>query len=242
MPATQVASVPNYDFGAPAAPAPVLTFRVRNDQGGKQAVRFENTGEVPYAVTTEVSPDGQAWGTTPVSEGVVPAVAATFVTAFGDPDGDILFTAVTPGLAGNAITIEFVDPAGNNQPLDISVVGTDIVVSLPTDGSGNIDAYATDIIDAINLDVDASALVVASLPPTSDGGSGVEEFGPENLTNGADAATGPTPTIDVPPKEHRNGEVLLRAGVDRFFRVVASGSARGQMQIRSDAILEIVRV
>jgi len=60
MPASQVAKVQNFDFGAPAAEASVLKFQVR--KGGKCTLRFENPeGVADGEVTVQVSDDGTTW-------------------------------------------------------------------------------------------------------------------------------------------------------------------------------------
>lgn len=80
----------------------------------------------------------------------------------------VAVTAVTRGPDGNEITVAFVDPAGNTQALSVAVTGTDIVVSLETDGTGELISTAAEVADAIDGDEDASALVsaVATSPET----------------------------------------------------------------------------
>jgi hypothetical protein len=60
------------------------------------------------------------------------ARAALTVNPAGD-DNSLTFTAVAYGTAGNAITIEYVDPADAEIPLSVDVTGTAIVVTLETD-------------------------------------------------------------------------------------------------------------
>jgi hypothetical protein len=44
--------------------------------------------------------------------------------------------------------------------------------------------------------------------------------------------------LAVPRKVSKEATILLRRGVDLYLRVTASGSARGQLQMRGDPILE----
>ena len=69
------------------------------------------------------------------------------------------YVAVTPGVGGDDITIEYVDPAGNNESLDVTVTEDAIEVSLATDGSGNLISTAQEVADAVNDDEDADDLV-----------------------------------------------------------------------------------
>lgn len=60
MPKSQVASVANFDFGAPAVAAEVLRFKVK--QGGKLAIKVENPEGVADAVVSLlVSEDGSSF-------------------------------------------------------------------------------------------------------------------------------------------------------------------------------------
>jgi hypothetical protein len=69
MPASQIAKVQDFDFGAPAVEDEVLKFRVRN--GGKCTLRFENPeGVADGEVTVQVSDDGTTWADTTAANNV----------------------------------------------------------------------------------------------------------------------------------------------------------------------------
>ena len=74
----------------------------------------------------------------------------------------LTYTAITPGAAGDSITIELFDPEDNDIPLSVETTGTNIVVTLETDGGGLIVSTADDVKALINGDIDASALVFVS--------------------------------------------------------------------------------
>ena len=87
------------------------------------------------------------------------ATAAT--KASGGVNGAVTFTAKKPGTNGNLISVD-VDGVGVNQVFGISVAGNAITVTLATDGAGTVTTTQQQLVDAINSDPAASALVTAS--------------------------------------------------------------------------------
>jgi hypothetical protein len=63
---------------------------------------------------------------------------------------------------GNDISVALVKPDAASSPLSVSVTGKDVVVSLATDGSAAISSTARQVVDALNADAGASALLSAS--------------------------------------------------------------------------------
>jgi hypothetical protein len=63
---------------------------------------------------------------------------------------------------GNDISVALVKPDAASSPLSVSVSGKDVVVSLGTDGSAAISSTARQVVDALNGDAAASALLTAS--------------------------------------------------------------------------------
>jgi hypothetical protein len=61
MPRSQVASVANYDFGAPKAEGEVLRFALREGHGGNLPLTFENLALTDGEVTVQVSEDGTSF-------------------------------------------------------------------------------------------------------------------------------------------------------------------------------------
>lgn len=86
--------------------------------------------------------------------------AATLAT--GSPGTDrIVWTAKTPGTAGNAITIALA-VSGNDTPLSVEVTGQAITVNLATDSEGSATSTASQVVDAVTGSTEASALVQAT--------------------------------------------------------------------------------
>lgn len=86
----------------------------------------------------------------------------------GIPQSVILYTAVAPGTGGNAITIHY-DAFAPDQVLTVTVVGSDIAANLATDSGQAVTSTANDVLAAINGDMSASALVIATNAPGNDG-------------------------------------------------------------------------
>ena len=63
---------------------------------------------------------------------------------------------------GNNITVELRDPAAADAPLSVAVVGSNILVTLATNAAGGLTSTAQQVIDAINANPGASALVKAT--------------------------------------------------------------------------------
>jgi len=107
-------------------------------------------------------------------------VKATLTTGVTGTD-EIVYEADTTGVAGNSITIEYVDASANSE-LAVSVDGTDITVELEDTG-GTIDSTAAQVAAAINAHSTAGALVDAT---STDSGLFVI-LGPTNLAGGVDS-------------------------------------------------------
>jgi len=100
---------------------------------------------------------------------------------------DLTYTADTAGVAGNAISLTYTDPGAPNQSISVSVVGSDIDVSLATDGSGVITSDADSIKAAIDGTPAAAALVDITVSGT---GTNVQTAQAQtNLENGYDATS-----------------------------------------------------
>lgn len=114
---------------------------------------------------------------------------ASLTTALTGTNNDLTFRARKAGLAGNSITIEYIDPPGNNVPLSVAVVGTAIKVTLATDGVSAITSTAAQVRDAINAHFGAYSLVYAVLASGNDGTGVVTVLASTPLTGGADTLT-----------------------------------------------------
>jgi hypothetical protein len=116
------------------------------------------------------------------------AVAATLTIDSIAANSDLTFTAVTAGVAGNSYTVAIVQPTEVDQSLAIAFDGTDAVISLPTDGSGDpVAATATDVETAWALEA-VAAVITCEAEGT---GAGTVEIAAEApLADGADQIDG----------------------------------------------------
>jgi len=105
---------------------------------------------------------------------VFPLPKAELTTALAGVDNDILLRARKGGTSGNNIGLTLIDPVGNNIPLSVAVVGgTEITVTLETDGSSAVVTTARQLADAINQTSASYQLAYAVIPATGATGSGV---------------------------------------------------------------------
>ena len=117
---------------------------------------------------------------------VTDMVKASKVTGVVGDKNAILWTAVQPGDAGEAIKVALVDPSANNQDLAVSVIGDTVSVSLKTGGAGGIESTAAQVIAAVNAHLVAKTLVVAAKSGASTGVGVVAAVAPAALAGGAD--------------------------------------------------------
>jgi hypothetical protein len=96
----------------------------------------------------------------------------------------LLFTAVDLGNQGNHIRVRYV-VAGNDTPLTVSVSVKDITVNVATDSGGVATSLASEVMDAVNNDVPASALVTVDNSGTDDGTGVVAAVAYTTLAGGA---------------------------------------------------------
>ncbi len=114
---------------------------------------------------------------------------ASLTTVMTGTNNDLIFRAATPGVAGNSITIQLVDPVTNSTPLSIAVVGTVITVTLAVDGASAITTTAAQLRDAINADAGARSLIYAVLASGNDGTGLVTALAATPLAGGSDTLT-----------------------------------------------------
>ena len=119
--------------------------------------------------------------------------AAATVDSTND-NSDVTFTAVKGGVAGNNISIKYVDPGETNQDLRINVDDSnpdDIIISvnLATGAGGAITSTASEIVAAIN-NTNADSALLVSATAESDGSGVVNVPAPAsvNLSGGMEVS------------------------------------------------------
>lgn len=150
----------------------------------KQGVRFAIT-DIALISNSVTSVSNGASVTLQEVDRATP-IAATLSTTMTGTNNDVTLTAVEAGADGNAITLTLVDPPGNNVALSVAVTGTDIVVTLATDGSSVITTTGAQLIAAITADADASALVTIANKGADTGAGVVTALTETALSGGLD--------------------------------------------------------
>jgi len=101
------------------------------------------------------------------------SVHAYLKTALTGSNNDLVFHAVAEGVAGEAITIAYVDPAANDQSETVSVVGNAITFHLATGVAGAITSTGDSLKATLLASTAASALVTAADAAGNDGSAAV---------------------------------------------------------------------
>jgi hypothetical protein len=133
-------------------------------------------------IVTEVRFDTTDW---PNKKETLAQRATFTTTAVTDINDQIKYTAKDGGLAGNSITIAYVDPAAINQSLSVALSTTAITVNLATDGAGAITSTAATIRTALLANSSIAALLYIEL--LGDGSEVAEAITATALTGGLDA-------------------------------------------------------
>jgi hypothetical protein len=89
-------------------------------------------------------------------------VATAASLASGTSNAEVLFTARTPGVGGNSITVTLVNPMADNAVLGIVVVGKAITINLATGSGGAITTTAAQVVAAINASTGGTALLTTA--------------------------------------------------------------------------------
>ncbi len=108
---------------------------------------------------------------------------ASLTTALTGTNNDLVFTAKTAGVAGNSISVTYVDPGGTTATLGVVVTGKDIVVNLGRAASA-INTTATALKAAVDGDAGASALVSVANAGSDNGSGLVTALTKTNLSGG----------------------------------------------------------
>ena len=118
----------------------------------------------------------------------VDGAKATVTVDMTNANADLTYTAKAYGTDGNSITITHVDPSGNDKPLEVTVSGKDITVSLKTGSGGAIESTAAEVKAAVDAHAEASALVAVGAEGT--GAGVVNAKAKETLTGGVNVTEG----------------------------------------------------
>lgn len=150
------------------------------------------------------------------------AVTATLTTALAGTNNDLVFTATSAGVAGNSTTIAYSDPGGVTATASISVIGTNIIISLGRAASA-INTTAAGIKTLIDGFAPAAALVTVANAASNDGTGLVIALAATPLASGANASVTYS-TVGSPVTVVVGGLASLTGATGRFAKVLNTGS------------------
>jgi flagellar hook protein FlgE len=234
---TRITYTGNLDASAPVGTVRQVPMTVYDSLGSAHVVilNFEKTAdnEWTYTVNLDVSdpliqkflqsfyPDFESLNDTQKAQ-VLDHAQKVFLEGYasvcgmGAPTRGVHVRFETKGAANNSYSIEFVKPGAANSPLDVTVSGSTITVSLATDAGGNIISTLNDVVTALNSDPDVNGAGInlfAELDPLANGSLLAQPEGPVAFKNGSDSQmTGkvifnPDGTIDADATRLANGAI-----------------------------------
>lgn len=173
----------------------------------------------PRAIRTVNSAIIGVVGTAPDAE---TETAATLQTGVEASNTAILYTSKLAGSLGNAISISYVKPAGNNQPLSVAVSDRSITVTLATGADGTVSTTATTLATALTANTDVAALLtVSATVGTSTGAGAIGAMRRTYLAGGIDEAFPINTPVLVPGDAAQAAKLgergTLRQAMDDIF-------------------------
>lgn len=133
-----------------------------------------------FLLTTPVAATSTLTASFREGDRAVPASLIAFV------NNNIVLTANASGPSGNLISASISEPGIPNSPLTVAWVGTQLSVTLATDGASRITTTAAQLVSAVNAH--PSSVLTAALAAGSDG-SGVAQPLAESHLSGGDAGS-----------------------------------------------------
>jgi hypothetical protein len=124
--------------------------------------------------------------------GVKPAglgTKASLATGVVANNNALTFSAVKYGTAEHDISIQLIDPPGNNVALSVDVVGRDILITCATDGASAITSTAAQVKAAVEASPAADLVTVANTG-ASTGAGVVVAVNKTDLAGGVNASQG----------------------------------------------------
>lgn len=256
MPNLQTAQVSNYDFGAPAAalvaasaatatvvfaglPVDGETVEVGTSRGSFIFEFDSNSAVTAGHVAVAIGVDAATTAANFKAVVNAPGQAAMGVTASGGST-TITLTDNVPGALGNQNTI--------------SENATNVTATAWT---GGVDESVSEAVLKFTVKYGGKLILTFTTPQLGSNGFAQNPVGNDmtvtaqvsaddltyNATTNSNNGTAIT-GVSVPSGQQKEFVLLLRAGIDKFLRIGATGGARGQLQIRAaqSVGLDIARI
>ncbi|WP_444885968.1 phage tail sheath subtilisin-like domain-containing protein [Microbulbifer sp. PSTR4-B] len=161
-------------------------------------------------------------GTAPNAAGASKAVLTIGTT---EAKTELLCTAVGAGVAGNALSLELLNPNANSAVLSVGVNGSAVTVKLATDATGELVSTADEVRAALAGNASVSALMTVA-NGDSDGSGKLPPMPKVNLSGGSDE---PFPL---------NTPVLITGSELQASALDIKGTAEGSLPDALDGILD----
>ncbi len=150
---------------------------------------------------------------------------ASLTTALIGDNNDLVFTSLIEGRAGNLISVEYINPNGNNKALDIDVDGLAIKIWLATGVAGAITTTGDLLKAALAAHPVASTLVSVADKAANDGSGLLTAMSMSYLSGAAGAVTAyatVTQLREYKPqiKAGATNDTLLASILDRATAIV----------------------
>lgn len=152
----------------------------------------------------------------------VNAVAATLTTALAGANNDMVFTAKTKGVAGNSITIRYINPGTETATESVVTTGTGIVVTLRSVSS--VLSTAAQVKTAIEANTAANALVAIANSGGDTGAGAVIALAATPLAGGINGTIGVAKAV-LADTSYLYVAIAANTVADGNWRRISLGSA-----------------
>jgi hypothetical protein len=238
MPTTQVASVPVFDFGAPVGAVPVratgsVLFANAAPANADIVTVIDGAGK---SVTFEFNSGSVTAGRIKVANGANVGAAATNLAAAINKQRDLgkLDVTATVDTATVNLVQDFFGASGNTTITATFATGANVTATSFTggvDGVAKCDVIKLRAMEGGKLDLlfenaDGENAITVSAQVSTNGTHFRATTADDNLA----AVQG----VSVPVKQTRSYTIGLRPEIDAVLRIVATGGARGTVQIRGE--------
>lgn len=149
-------------------------------------------------------------------------VAASLTTSLTGANNDVTFTAKNAGIAGNSLTVAYVDPSENSAELSFTFDGTDLVISLATDSEGAITTTGQDIVDLVSANPSIYGHIGAANASSNTGAGVVTALSETALSGGTNGTFASFASGDGGEFSAAGERVFVNCGLSNLIKFVTA--------------------